>query len=305
MVDHGLHHGVRLRATRAVAEAAVGEARGRLGRLLGRCPRIAANLAAAGAELLVIGRDEPLTAAPPFAPLAGTPTARRLEARARAYGGLQAVVSEEMLLRLPSARHADHRDVLAHEVAHTALTFGLDARLRDRLAARFRDSLAEGRWVGAYAATNAEEWFAELSMWWVGSRGDHGPLPAPPADGPEGLRAYDPASHTLVDAVWSGRAAPRPVRWTPLAPTSARRSGVGATPTVVVFANDGPRAVRRWWLDHRGDLVDYGLVGPGARVAQPTYATHAWVVEDPVAGRLGPYVARRGRGVITVAPGGG
>ena len=75
----------------------------------------------------------------------------------------------------------------------------------NRFEAQRTASLAEGRWVSAYAAVNAHEFFAELAMWYFGTHGNldmEGPKPAP---GPEGLRAYDPEAYALVDAFWSGR----------------------------------------------------------------------------------------------------
>lgn len=293
--------GVRVRAPAPVEPAALDEAGRRLERLLGSCPAIAANLLAAGAELQLVGRDQRVTDLPQYRHLAGVRLAhgRTLDERARAYGGLAACVGEEGLLRLPTARHRDHRDLVAHELAHTALDYGLDAPLRRRVERAHLASRA--RWDGAYAATSAHEWFAELTMWWAGSRGDHGTLAAPPADGPEGLRAFDPAGYAVVDAVWSGRWAPAPVRWVELAPRRVRRSGPGRTPAVVVFDNPTAAPAERRWLDGSGREVAYGVVPAGEKVGQPTWVTHAWVVDHPELGRRGPFVAGRSPGRVTLA----
>ena len=72
-------------------------------------------------------------------------------------------------------------------------SFGLDTALRSRVDARYRAALAEGRWVGAYASTNVHEFFAELTMWYVGSRGDFGPIPHARA-GRAWFQRYDPRS---------------------------------------------------------------------------------------------------------------
>ena len=57
---------------------------------------------------------------------------------------------------------------------------------------QYEKSLAAGRWVGSYAASNQSEFFAELTMWYFGTHGDRGMRGEIPADGREGLRKYDP-----------------------------------------------------------------------------------------------------------------
>jgi hypothetical protein len=286
--------GVWLRASPRVDERAVDEAERRVERLLGRCDQVVANLARAGAELHVVGRDEAITDLPQYRHLAGVPVVdgMTLDERGRGYGGLFACCSEEMLLRLPSARHSDHRDILAHELAHTVLDFGVSARVRARVEARWRRATERGRWTGAYAATNAQEFFAELTMWWVGSRGDHGTMQAPPADGRLGLLRYDPASHDLVDDVWTGRLDPGHLGWSALRPSAATRSQGGRAATTVVFVNGGGQPAERCWLDGAGREVPYGSIPAHGAVAQPTYAGHAWVVHRAGV-RLGPWVATR------------
>jgi len=66
-------------------------------------------------------------------------------------------------------------------------------------------ALAAGRWEKAYAAVNPHEFFAELSMWYWGTHGDLHMTGAKPADGPEGLKAYDPESFALMDDFYHGR----------------------------------------------------------------------------------------------------
>ena len=62
-------------------------------------------------------------------PLAGRQRAalprQALDERGRGYGGFHASCAEENLLKLPSDRWADHRDICTHEFAHTCLTWGL------------------------------------------------------------------------------------------------------------------------------------------------------------------------------------
>jgi len=41
-----------------------------------------------------------------------------------------------------------------------------------KIQERYRAAMAQGRWKDAYATTSASEYFAELAMWYFGSRGN-------------------------------------------------------------------------------------------------------------------------------------
>ncbi|MCB9678324.1 MAG: hypothetical protein H6737_24695 [Alphaproteobacteria bacterium] len=268
--------GIRVRAHRVVSDAALDVADARIRRLLGGCPAVAANLEAAGAELHVIGADQAVTDLPMYRHMRGKPFdgALTMDQRGRGYGGLFACTAEESLLGLPTARHADHRDVCSHELAHTVQDYGLDAALRDAIRSRYEAALAEGLWPQAYAATNASEFWAELSMWYVGSRGDF-PRGVTAEAGAAWLRAYDPASFALLDAIYAGRRAPARFAWHVLSPTRSRRSRTGAA-TSIVAVNPGEEPVDVAWIDYQGDERPYGVVPPGGAWAQSTYVTHLW-----------------------------
>ena len=60
-------------------------------------------------------------------------------------------------------------------------------------------------WKGAYAATNVSEYFAELTMWYFGTHGDLHMTGQKPANGPQGLKAYDPEAYALLEDLYSGR----------------------------------------------------------------------------------------------------
>ena len=105
----------------------------------------------------------------------------------------------------------------------------------------------------AYAATNADEYFAELTMWYFGSHGEYvrrsadasgaaksaavgaaadprdgtdarAPVPPP---GPGGLASYDPDGFTLLSAIYAGNhpklaeTEPKPLRLRPLGESRA------------------------------------------------------------------------------------
>ena len=81
--------------------------------------------------------------------------------------------AEENLLALPSDRHKDHRDIATHEFAHVIHRHGVDAAYGKRITAAYARAKADGLWRTAYAMTNEQEFFAELSMWYFYSRGDY------------------------------------------------------------------------------------------------------------------------------------
>jgi hypothetical protein len=66
-------------------------------------------------------------------------------------------------------------------------------------------SVASGRWKGAYATSNGDEFFAELSMWYFGTHGDLPRTWPKPKNGREGLKEYDPEAYALFDDFYRGR----------------------------------------------------------------------------------------------------
>ncbi|MEZ4238114.1 MAG: hypothetical protein R3F59_18600 [Myxococcota bacterium] len=241
--------GVRIRAHRDVDPEALAVAARRIRRLLRGCPEVRANLAAAGAELHVIGREQAVTDLPMYRHRAGVPFegALTMDKRGRGYGGLFACCAEESLLRLPTARHRDHRDVCSHEVAHTVLDFGLDERLRQRRRAVRRRAPALGRRLRRPPTRRS---CSPRPRWLVGSRGDTARSTRPP--GRPGS-AHDPETHALLRGVYGGRLVPDAVRWRPLRP---RRPGGPSAPSrspsrlLVVNRTEGP--VRCTWVDFAG-----------------------------------------------------
>ncbi len=199
--------GVPIKAPAEVLDEALLAAHDRLGALLQFQPSVLAKLIEAGAELHIIGRHQVTTDLPEWGQDKGKslPEYHGLtrDERTRGMGGLYASCGEENLLRLPDDRYAG-RDICIHEFAHTIRNFGLTRSVRAQFDAQFSRSNARGLWRGAYASTNADEFFAELSMWYFGTHGDLGMAEPKPAPGPDGLRLYDPEAFMLFDALYQG-----------------------------------------------------------------------------------------------------
>lgn len=200
-------HGIPIKSSAAVDDRALREAYDRLAMMLRRLPEIRKKLVEEGAELHIIGRDEVTTDLPDHRHLKGKKisgfSGLSYDERTRGLGGLRASCGEENLLRLPEDRYRG-RDICVHEFSHTVLSYGADPEVVERFEAQRKRSLSKGLWVDAYASVNKDEFFAELAMWYFGGRGDIRMKGTPPADGPEGLNAYDPEAYQLVDAFWSG-----------------------------------------------------------------------------------------------------
>ncbi|NNM26900.1 MAG: hypothetical protein HKO59_13105, partial [Phycisphaerales bacterium] len=279
--------GISILAHECVDDAALRIVHDRLQMMLERMPIARANLVAAGAEVRVIGRDQLVTDMPSMRHWHGRPFDGHasIDERGRGFGGLVTLVSEESLLRLPTARHADQRDICVHEAAHMIHLFGLSADVHEAINARFAVAGDEGRWTDAYAMTNDHEFFAELSMWYFGSRGDFGAIDPPPEEGRAWLRRYDPASFDLLDSIYSGRLAGSRITWRdlvrrPPADETRLRSRSATERVTILFVNDTDRDYTLHWLDYEGLRKPYGPLPAGARLSQTTFLTHPWVVVD-------------------------
>jgi alpha-glucosidase (family GH31 glycosyl hydrolase) len=205
-------HGIPIKAHAVVTNEALYVAYGRLAlmftNLLSRQPMVLSNLVAAGAALHIIGRDQVTTDLPEWRHDKGKPIAEykglTRDQRTRGMGGLLTSCGEENLLKLPKDRYRD-RDICLHEFAHNVLDNGCPPEIKARFAEHRKHSLEKGLWQKSYAGSNADEFFAELTMWYFGTRGDLSMTGPKPDDGLEGLKAYDPEAFALIDEFYSGR----------------------------------------------------------------------------------------------------
>ncbi len=201
-------HGIPIKANKVVADAALYAAYDRLALELKNLPTVTANLAAAGAQLQIIGKDQVTSDLPDYRDLKGKPLPEydglTVDQRTRGLGGLHVSCGEENLLRLDADRYKG-RDICLHEFAHCIRNHGVPQVVVDRFDGQYKSSLARGLWVGSYAASNKDEFFAELTMWYFGTHGDLHMTGPKPENGPAGLKKYDPAAYALFDDFYSGR----------------------------------------------------------------------------------------------------
>jgi hypothetical protein len=304
--------GIPIKAHRDVSDAAMREAARRLGRMFEHIPVIVQNLVDIGAEMHIIGKHQVTSDLPYLRHYKGKAyesygkTFESIDARTRGVGGLMASCAEENLLKLPSDRYRDHRDICTHEFAHTLLGYGLSPDVRAIVHEQFEKSMAAGLWKTTYASTNDDEFFAELSMWYFGSRGGYGQLKPKPTIGRSWLRQYDPGAFAVLDGIYTGRTKVARVAWEKLAARPPEeehtiKSLPSTERTVFVVDNRTSHDLSLFWLDFQGKRKASGEVRAGNRASHNTFATHAFLLTHPDGSPVAIYVATKDhcRAIVT------
>jgi len=207
--------GIPIKAHAVVSDEALFAARERLSTMLRHLPELVTNLVAARVALHIIGKDQVTTDLPEWRHDKGKPLAEynglTRDQRTRGMGGRLVSCGEENLLKLENDRYRG-RDICLHEFAHAVRNLAMSRSVREKFNAQYRRSLDKGLWVKGYAASNPDEFFAELTMWYFGTHGDLNMNEPKPKNGPDGLKEYDPEAFALFDDFYQGRlsAVPEP-----------------------------------------------------------------------------------------------
>jgi hypothetical protein len=278
--------GIPIRAAAVVDDKAITLACGKIERMLAHLDVASANLSQRGAELHIIGRDQPTSALPEhhnsesrrYVDAEGKVT--DIDTRTRGVGGLYASCGEENLLGLASDRYRGGSDTCTHEFAHDLMNFGLGAPARSKIEKQYKRAVEKGLWKGHYAAVNADEYFAELSMWYFGAHGEF-VSPGYPAPGAESLRSYDPDGYALLDAIYSGREPTIAIHVLPArqAPKDAR-SGYSKQPSRLLISNHTSQLLKLFWIDVDGNAHGYGDIESYSLTPHVTTVHSVWMVED-------------------------
>ena len=296
--------GIPIKAHAVVSDAAIYEVYHRLSRLLAHLPQARTNLVSAGAEFHVIGQNQMMVDLPECQMWKGKKFEGdlTLDQRDRGWGGLMSSCGEENLLALPTDRYRDHRDICTHEFAHTLMAFGLSDDIVRRIKEQYQSSVSKGLWK-AYAGTNPDEFFAELTMWYFGSRGDYGKITPPPQLGKAWLAAYDPEAFALLDALYTGRVTVGARVWkrlplVDLDKISTLRSGQSERRSILTARNLRGSKCEVFWVDFSGKRVPYGEMEPFGVWSGNTYATHSWLFTDEKQQPLAAVVAEETPGRV-------
>lgn len=131
--------------------------------------------------------------------------------RARGLGGNPTTCAEENLLGYPGTRYYGE-NILVHEFSHAMMGTirAVEPALHEAIQAAYKDAMAKGLYKRHYAATNANEYWAEGTQWWFWSNYEW-------SDGetrletPDHLKAYDPALYELLGRIYSSHRIPMDV----------------------------------------------------------------------------------------------
>ena len=201
------YQGIPIKAHTEVEDEALYAARARLSMMLSNLPSVCSNLVSSGAELHIIGRNQVTSDLPEWRFDKGKSLPEynglTIDERTRGMGGRISSCGEENLLKLEKDRYRG-RDICVHEFSHCIYEFGISPDVRNRFRRQYKASLAKGLWAKAYAASNDDEFFAELAMWYFGTHGDMHMTGPKPENGRQGLKAYDPDAFALFDEFFGG-----------------------------------------------------------------------------------------------------
>ena len=210
-------HGIPIVSSAAVADRAHYQARDLLLEVLANRPDLLELLADTRTHIAIMSESEVITDIPEFRHLYQLAPGRDWDTILTG-GGLGPntaipvlVVAEQNLICLQSDL-VPHADVFIHEVAHAVLTMAIefklkDSRFRSRVDTAYENAIAAGLWRHTYAATNADEYWAEGTLAWFNLNSPPDPIHNYVNTRSE-LIEYDPALAQLVGEVYGDASAP-------------------------------------------------------------------------------------------------
>lgn len=197
------YNGIPIRSAECVSNAALIEAHSRIKTMLENSPEIANRLYMEGAEFHIIGKDQAVSDLPHLRKYKNKPFdgEQTIDERTRGVGERYSSCGEENLLQLPGDRYHGY-DICIHEFSHTVHLYGLTPATSTQISKQYQAAKDAGKWTGAYAIKNELEYFAELSTWYFGKRGDCGAITPTPQPGREWLAKYDPEGYALIHSIY-------------------------------------------------------------------------------------------------------
>jgi len=285
--------GIPIRAGSVVSAATLVEVCGYVHRMLANLPNVRENLIARGGEIHITGEDQRLSDLPEFRDMRGEPdfthpgetadASEKIDIDSVAIGlaGVYSACPEDRMTRTDHPRGT----VCIHEFAHEIMNYGFDDKMRDEIREQYKSSTKKGLWKGAYAAINADEFWADVSRWYFGSSGGTSKMiGAIPQPGPEGLKNYDPRAYALAERLYSGRKQPRVIHMHEAKVVSRAAAFEKSTrdDAEILFVNNTGKRCRIYSIEQDGHLEDHNWLEPYSRKTMPSFIEAQWIIEDPV-----------------------
>lgn len=190
-----------------VSDAALVEAKAVVVRMTWKRPDVVKAMIGHRTRVAIMAKTEVTTDIPEHADLNAAFPKTDWNRRCRGVGATKARPAcsgaEENVLQLDGDRYRGE-SILIHEFGHTMLVLGLDAAFRADVQAAYKDAIAKGLFKNTYAATNADEYWAEGVQDWFDAN-----LTATPPNGIHNeigtraqLKSYDPALAALLEKVY-------------------------------------------------------------------------------------------------------
>ena len=277
--------GILIRSANVVDDKALFIASSKVRLMLSKAPNTRANLVKNGAELHIIGKDQQTSDLPEFLSQKGinymdNGVLTDIDKRTRGMGGICASCGEENLLRLPGDRYSGGSDICIHEFAHTIMSYGFDSVIRKKIETQYHRSTAKGLWKDAYASTNPQEYWAELSMWYFGFHGEFLKGTNLPEPGTISLRNYDSGGYNLLDSLYTGIIQPSIEKQKEsIMVSKGAKSGPSLEKAELSVINNSPGKLKLFWVDWDGNEKLYATIIANSHIIQPTYISHVWLVE--------------------------
>ncbi|MBC7399491.1 MAG: hypothetical protein H7289_06070 [Mucilaginibacter sp.] len=299
-------NGILIRSSAEVDDKALQVAAQKINLMLANIPNVRHNLAQWGAEVHIISKNQQTSDLPELQDQKGVSyvdngVTTNIDARTRGLGGIYTSCGEENLLNLPGDRYAGGSDICSHEFAHNIMNYGLDDSLQKKIGLQYKLAMKKGLWPGAYAAVDAGEYWAELSMWYFGAHGEFLKGTKLPAPGPEGLKAYDPEGYNLLESIYSGKLKNA---ITDVAPGKVMSEGSKSAAVNIkarlMFTNNTPQKLKLFWIDYVGKARAYGTLSPYNKAIQKTFVGDVWRVETEKGKIVGYYAAATPYAMVTL-----
>lgn len=255
-------------------------------------PAVRHNLIQQGAEMHIIATEQKTSDLPEYLGLKGKPykdnrgiTYKSVDERARGFGSMYACCPEENLLE------GTYYDICVHEFAHVVMNFGLDNVLKKKINVRYKIALTKGLWKGDYAATDALEYWAEISSRYFGANAK--PIGKVSFDqetlSSEALREYDEEGYNLVDSIYSGLLQPATIQM--LSAKKAQADTVVQAdyrPVEFTVTNNTAKKIKVF-LNYHGSYILKGTISPYNHWIISATRQQIWRITDEQGHNCGYY----------------